>query len=397
MNRIKMAGNRAALGAVDAERSKLRQRALKSRAVENQKRVKTSRSMKKEHAAKVGGSGNQSRKQDDGNGNVQSSPTTTSNRKTPSSTSINDGDLFNSLESRLDVMLDESQGMKTLAARLRARAQGNLSVEKKEAKRKRREALKLSKVDQTQDQSGERLDILATDPIDDDGSGIRISTSSDSISETWGQDSLKPTSESGFIPVEEFKRDSPAHLSGVYAYASRSPTPTPNLPPSFSRRNPSSIRDRGTRSTRLIYGEEAISMKKVLEPSTLTDHFDEDVSKLDSDQLEAREKAKVWSERRHGKISGLNVSVEKVQPLREMKVPPLAHGLDRVLFNPGVYWLRDPRSGIYNFDPHLRKVLDVDLFDYTALPPYITSSKDEELVELTRRHQRKFCGSTSSM
>lgn len=80
-----------------------------------------------------------------------------------------------------------------------------------------------------------------------------------------------------------------------------------------------------------------------------------------------------------------------------MQVATLAHGLDRVLFNPGIYWLRDPRSGIYNFDPRIRDILDVDLFDYAALPPYVTSSQDPELATLTKKHEKKYCGSTSSM
>jgi hypothetical protein len=70
---------------------------------------------------------------------------------------------------------------------------------------------------------------------------------------------------------------------------------------------------------------------------------------------------------------------------------------DHCAYSPGVYWLRDPRSGIYNFDPRLRNVLDVDLFDYDTLPPYITSSKDNELAQLAQKHKSKFVGSTSSL
>ncbi|KAE8271674.1 hypothetical protein A4X09_0g677 [Tilletia walkeri] len=98
-----------------------------------------------------------------------------------------------------------------------------------------------------------------------------------------------------------------------------------------------------------------------------------------------------------GKLSGLGVSPENVTPLREMKVATLAHGLDRVLFNPGVHWLRDPRTGIYNFPPSLRNILDPDLFDYDALPPYITSSQDKELEIIAKKNEARYCGSTSSM
>lgn len=78
-------------------------------------------------------------------------------------------------------------------------------------------------------------------------------------------------------------------------------------------------------------------------------------------------------------------------------VPMLSYGLDRVLFNPGVYLLQDPRSRIYNFDPYLEKVMPVDEFNFDALSEYKTSSKDTELLNLTSQLGTKFTGSTSSM
>jgi hypothetical protein len=78
-------------------------------------------------------------------------------------------------------------------------------------------------------------------------------------------------------------------------------------------------------------------------------------------------------------------------------VPMLAYGLDRVLFNPGVYRLQDPRTGVYNFDPYLEKIMPVDEFDFDALSEYKTSSKDEDLLAITRKLGVKFTGSTSSM
>lgn len=85
--------------------------------------------------------------------------------------------------------------------------------------------------------------------------------------------------------------------------------------------------------------------------------------------------------------------IEKAQP----PVPPLAYGLDRVLFNPGVYHLQDPRSKVYNFDPYLAKITPAHEFDFNALKQYITSSKDEALIGITREHGKRFTGSTSSM
>ncbi|KAI4941433.1 hypothetical protein J4E86_010466 [Alternaria arbusti] len=78
-------------------------------------------------------------------------------------------------------------------------------------------------------------------------------------------------------------------------------------------------------------------------------------------------------------------------------VPMLSYGLDRVLFNPGVYRLQDPRSRVYNFDPYLEKIMPANEFDFEALSEYKTSSKDETLLALTKQVGTKFTGSTSSM
>ncbi|CAO1623237.1 unnamed protein product [Parajaminaea phylloscopi] len=98
-----------------------------------------------------------------------------------------------------------------------------------------------------------------------------------------------------------------------------------------------------------------------------------------------------------GRLSADDVPYEPLNPLREMTVAKLEHGLDRVLFNPGVHRLRDPRSGIYNYTPYLRSIPDVDFFDYQALTPYTTSSQDSELVRVAQRENAQFCGSTSSL
>lgn len=84
-------------------------------------------------------------------------------------------------------------------------------------------------------------------------------------------------------------------------------------------------------------------------------------------------------------------------PIDIPPVPMLSYGLDRVLFNPGVYRLQDPRSRIYNFDPYLEKIMPVSEFNFDALSEYKTSSKDETLLALTEQLGTKFTGSTSSM
>jgi hypothetical protein len=75
----------------------------------------------------------------------------------------------------------------------------------------------------------------------------------------------------------------------------------------------------------------------------------------------------------------------------------LSYGLDRVLFNPGVYHLSDPRTGVYNFDPYLASIMPVDQFDWNALKGFVSSSADTKLRRTTIAHGKKYCGSTSSM
>ncbi|GAA5863188.1 hypothetical protein JCM1840_002506 [Sporobolomyces johnsonii] len=85
-------------------------------------------------------------------------------------------------------------------------------------------------------------------------------------------------------------------------------------------------------------------------------------------------------------------------PLGHVPIATLSHSLSRALFNPGVHFLRDPRSGVYNFPPDtLEHVPKVSEFDFAKLPQYITSSKDEVLQGLAEQEGRMFVGSTSSV
>ena len=83
-----------------------------------------------------------------------------------------------------------------------------------------------------------------------------------------------------------------------------------------------------------------------------------------------------------------------VAPLKEHRpIAALSHKLDRVLFksakplsccvplshltfSPGVHWLQEPRSGVYNFTPWLQNVPDVNEFAFERLPPFVKSSRD---------------------
>jgi len=81
-------------------------------------------------------------------------------------------------------------------------------------------------------------------------------------------------------------------------------------------------------------------------------------------------------------------------PTEHKPIAQLAHGLDRVLFkcvfpflshesprlitsrSPGVYWLQDPRSRVYNFTPWLETIPKVNDFAFERVTGFIRSSQD---------------------
>lgn len=84
--------------------------------------------------------------------------------------------------------------------------------------------------------------------------------------------------------------------------------------------------------------------------------------------------------------------------------------------SPGVYWLQDPRSGVYNFTTWLESIPNVKDFAFDRVTGFIRSSGDEvcirctfiiihiaktnisqDLWTLARRENRKYTGSTSSL
>ncbi|KAI8968018.1 mitochondrial protein Pet127-domain-containing protein [Mycotypha africana] len=86
-----------------------------------------------------------------------------------------------------------------------------------------------------------------------------------------------------------------------------------------------------------------------------------------------------------------------VDPPFPAEVPQLAHGLQKVLFNPGVHYFKDPRTKEYNFTPYLEAITQPSDFNYDAITPYITSSKDSSLIDLARAKAKRYVGSTSSI
>ncbi|RDW83947.1 Pet127 family protein [Aspergillus mulundensis] len=102
------------------------------------------------------------------------------------------------------------------------------------------------------------------------------------------------------------------------------------------------------------------------------------------------------TERQRGKLNSTASAVKAVD-VETQPVPELSFGLQRVLFNPGVYQLRDPRSRVYNFDPYLGTIMPVSEFDFAALKEYITSSRDDTLRNIAKENKKKYIGSSSSM
>ncbi|KAG0693199.1 mitochondrial protein Pet127-domain-containing protein [Suillus ampliporus] len=98
------------------------------------------------------------------------------------------------------------------------------------------------------------------------------------------------------------------------------------------------------------------------------------------------------------KPSFVNNVLEDIDPPSEHKpIARLAHGLDRVLFNPGVHWLQDPRSRVYNFTPWLESIPKVTDFAFERVTGFIRSSQDNDLHTLAKIHSRPYVGSTSSL
>lgn len=240
-----------------------------------------------------------------------------------------------------------------------------------------------------------------------EGRGERFSRMPGKFNATgWGPDRLRPVSATGF-PMEG--EGSTEADGGPVAAA-----PDQGSTPSTSKQSPgprSSSRSRwtlpGFLETTLASGEDAQSARKLFarrdgdalrQPDNKSDYLPMDrLAALEGEDMDWWSRQGKWRTKIGGRVNALDVDVQPVEPLREMTVANLAHGLDRVLFNPGIHWLRDTRSGIYNYDPRIRNLLDVDLFDYAALPPYVTSSQDKELAQLVRREGKRYSGSTSSM
>ncbi|KAK6457608.1 uncharacterized protein RJT20DRAFT_24942 [Scheffersomyces xylosifermentans] len=96
------------------------------------------------------------------------------------------------------------------------------------------------------------------------------------------------------------------------------------------------------------------------------------------------------------------IAVDSEQLLRAKevdisKIPTLAHDLDRVLFSPGVHFLQDPRTRIYNFPPVLKRIIKYEDFNFAAVGAFQRVSKDNTLLNVCKENDKQFYSSTSSM
>lgn len=78
-------------------------------------------------------------------------------------------------------------------------------------------------------------------------------------------------------------------------------------------------------------------------------------------------------------------------------MPRLNYGLERVLYNPGVHWLRDLRTNVYNFDPFLRELPKTEDFNFANIPPFMPASTDPFLHQMAMKEGCSFVTSTSSI
>lgn len=103
------------------------------------------------------------------------------------------------------------------------------------------------------------------------------------------------------------------------------------------------------------------------------------------------------SEVKNHEFSGKTAGFNQVDKLSTDEIPTLAHGLDRALFSPGVHFLQDPRTRIYNFLPFLKKIIKFDDFDWDQVDAFVSVSKDKTLLNAAIAQKKQFYSSTSSM
>lgn len=67
------------------------------------------------------------------------------------------------------------------------------------------------------------------------------------------------------------------------------------------------------------------------------------------------------------------------------------------MISPGVHWVQDPRTSVFNFTPFVQHIPDLKDFAFERLSPFTPSSRDVIMRGLASGEERRFAGSTSSL
>ncbi len=65
--------------------------------------------------------------------------------------------------------------------------------------------------------------------------------------------------------------------------------------------------------------------------------------------------------------------------------------------SPGIHYLRDYRTNVYNFDPILRNITQPEDFNLNSIPKFIPATEDKNLHENAGKLDCKIVSSTSSI
>ncbi|KAG5648278.1 hypothetical protein DXG03_004848 [Asterophora parasitica] len=188
----------------------------------------------------------------------------------------------------------------------------------------------------------------------------------------WGEDKLRPPSPQPPAPQPP---------------APQPPAPQPPASQPTRREEPHHAVDTSKEVEDNIFGQRERSKSWAVRESTRPPHMQSPL---------------IYSRRIEGLLESSTsegpAALQDVEPRSAHNpIATLAHGLDRVLFNPGVHWLQDPRSRVYNFPPYLENIPKVTDFAFERLGGFIKSSRDDDLWDLARREKCTFAGSTSSL
>jgi hypothetical protein len=96
-------------------------------------------------------------------------------------------------------------------------------------------------------------------------------------------------------------------------------------------------------------------------------------------------------------VAQLEHNLEKVLFKCVFDCKPVSQNLSNISYSPGVHWLQDPRSRVFNFPPYLQDLPSVSDFAFERVDQFTRPSQDSDIHALLKKHNKKFSGSTSSL